>query len=166
MQELIDLFLINRNLIFDFIKNDKFVFPKKFIENIDDLHDDKFYDSLKNKNNVLSFLFKNEDIKIFSVEYINEIFYFKSDIEYDMLFLFFDDNNLVYLNDKKIKNISYLQCNSKDDIYINGIFLKICLIKKNIFAFDDLTIPYRENNIFNKMKKAKYEIKNTFLKNF
>jgi hypothetical protein len=163
--EIKNYFENNKENILKFIEQEIYIFPKMFIENANDLHDTDFYENLKNKNNIFKYFFSIEKIKIFNIQRIKNTFFFKSDQLYKVMFLFFSDNHIIYLNDRKIKNQTFLNINSNDEIYIkDSDFLIISYLEKNIFSFEDLLIKINEKNLFNKIKINKFNIKDIFLK--
>ena len=156
----------NKENILDFINEECHIFPKLFIENMEDLHDADFYENIKNKKNILKYFFTIENIKIFNIQRIKKEFFLKSNYKYKNVYLFFSDNNIIYLNNKRIKNETYLNINSDDEIYIkDSDFLIISYLEKNIFCFEDLLIKINEKNLYNEFKINKFKIKNIFSKN-
>jgi len=165
MVEIKNYFENNKENILKFIEQKKYIFPKMFIENENDLHDNNLYENLKSKDNVFKYFFSIENIKIFNIQRIENNFFFKSDQLYKIMFLFFSDNHIIYLNDRKIKSQTFLTINSNDEIYIkDGNFLIVSYLEKNIFSFDDLLIKINEKNLFNKLKINKFNIKDIFIK--
>lgn len=159
MTEIINIFENNKKEILDFIKKERNIFPKMFI-NIDNIFDEKFYDSID--ENPLSFLLKK--YKIFSIKRISDKFFFKSNIVYKNIYLFFSIEHIITYNDKKIKNIDFVT-NSDDEVYIeNGDFLIVSFLEKD-FNFENLIIPQKEKNVFDPLKIKKNQTKNIFLKN-
>ena len=147
MEEIKNYFEKNKNEILNFINDEVHIFPKLFLLKIDDLLDVKFYDSLKEKDNVFNYFFSFKNINIFSISRIKEDYYFKSNINYKIIFLFFSSNHEIFLNSDKQKEIFII--NSNDSVFIkNGDFLKISFIEEDIYNYDSLSIAYYEKNLF------------------
>ena len=163
MNNILDYFNKNKNEILSFINKEIYIFPKMLL-NTEDLFDNDLYFTLQNQNNIFSYFFKIENTKIFSIKRENkEKFFFKSDFKYKNLYLFFSDNHLVNVNNKLIKDENLLT-NSDDEVYIkNGDFLIISFLESEILDYDIFLIPYKEKNIFDKIKINKINIKNIFI---
>jgi hypothetical protein len=163
MEEINLYFENNKNEILNFINNEKCVFPKLFLLKIKDLLDENFYYNLKNQNNVFNYFFSIKNLQIFNILYINEDYYFKSDQEYQSIYLFFSKGHKIYLNDKIKTNV--FNVNSKDEICVKkGNFLKINYINKNQYDYNDILISYKEKNLFDDYKIKKINLKEVFLK--
>ena len=169
MLDLIDYFINNKNIILLHIKNEKFIFPKMFFTHITDIQDEHFYDKIKDTDNIFKYYFSRNDLKVFNIVRINEDYNFKSDHDYENLYLFFSTEHEVFVNNKR-KSSDHFVSHSMDEIFIrNGDFLKISILRKDIFSFEDLVIPHFEKNLFDKDKIKNFSFKevifNTLKKN-
>ena len=165
MEEIKNYFEKNKNEILNFINEEVYIFPKLFLLKIDDLLDVKFYDSLKEKDNIFNYFFSFKNINIFSISRIKEDYCFKSNIDYKIMFLFFSSNHKIFLNGDKQKEIFIT--NSSDNIFIkNGDFLKISFVEENIYNYDNLSIQYYEKNLFDDLFIKTLNFKNSLFKKF
>jgi hypothetical protein len=164
MKEIINHFNNNKILFLEFIKKEKHIFPKMFINNIEDFFDENFYEKLCSKENLFSVLFK--ELNIFNIEHIEDNYFFKSDHKYKILYLFFSNQHNIYVNNK-MSNKDIIVYESEDEIFIkNGNFLKICFLDNGSFEFNNLKIKTQEKNLFDENKIKKFLIKDVFFKKF
>lgn len=158
MIEIVNYFNDNKKNIIDYIAHEKYIFPKIFLQDVQSIHDTDLYKTITN-HPVFGYLFSIEKIKIFNIQRItSESYCFKSDIDYKSICLFISDKSTIYLNDNIMKNKNVVTYNSKDEIFIKGDFLKISFLEKSVFDFNDISIPYREKNLFSDLKRNKYSI--------
>lgn len=163
MEKIEKYFLSNLEEIKIFIKNEKHIFPKMFFLETEDIFINNWYQKIKKINNPLVYFFNIENISIFNIQKIEDEFYFKSNMEYKVFCLFFSNNHVININNKKIESNLFFYYNSQDEVLIkNGNFLKFSYLEKNNLENEDLFIICSEKNIVDEFKKKKNLLKNSF----
>jgi disulfide oxidoreductase YuzD len=112
MIDIVNYFNDNKKNILDRIEEEKYIFPKMFLNEVELIHDSDLYKTASN-DPTFGNLFLIEQIRIFNIERIKDIYAFKSDKKYKIICLPFSTFEMAYLNDKQIKDQLFVNYNSE-----------------------------------------------------